>query len=99
MLVFGDQVDDPNLTTRERQVMELVACGMSAKQIAQEVGIAPRTVERHIENCRHKMRARNKAHMVAKAIALGELSLTSNGRGSGGDRAEAGFRPQLLTGS
>jgi DNA-binding CsgD family transcriptional regulator len=72
----GDQyADDPCLTLRERNIIRLVAAGMSAKQIALEVGIAPRTVERHIENCRNKLRARNRTHLVAQAIAHGALSI------------------------
>ena len=37
----------PLLTTREHQVLEFVAQGLSAKEVAQEIDIAPRTVERH----------------------------------------------------
>lgn len=76
MIDVTDQANDPGLTVREREILELVARGMSAKQIAQEVGIAPRTVERHIENCRHKMRARNKTHLIARAVAAGELTFS-----------------------
>jgi LuxR family transcriptional regulator, transcriptional regulator of spore coat protein len=75
MFLLGTQSDEPSLTGRERQVLGMVACGMSAKQIAKNMGIAPRTVERHVENCRHKLRARNKTHLVAKAVALGQLRL------------------------
>ena len=81
-MVAGQQGEDPGLTPREREILQLVASGLSAKQVAQEIGIAPRTVERHIENLRHKMRARNKTHMIAKAVALGELQLDMQlGRG------------------
>lgn len=67
--------DDPNLTSRERAILALVAEGWSAKEIALQLGIAPRTAERHIENVRHKLRARNKTHLIAKAIRCGELCL------------------------
>ena len=63
----------PLLTTREHEVLEFVAQGMSAKEVAQEVKIAPRTVERHIENIRLKIRARNRTHMISLAIELGLL--------------------------
>jgi DNA-binding CsgD family transcriptional regulator len=72
-MIIESQSDDPGLTAREREIIRHVAGGMSAKQIALRVGIAPRTVERHIENCRYKLRARNRTHLIAKAIALGEL--------------------------
>ncbi|WP_226372727.1 response regulator transcription factor [Allosphingosinicella flava] len=63
------------MTRRENEVLELVANGLSAKEVAHQIGIAPRTVERHIENVRMKMRARNRAHMIAQAVATGILNL------------------------
>ena len=74
-MIVEDQHGEPGLTGRERQIIHLIASGLSAKQIALEVGIAPRTVERHIENCRYKLRARNRTHLIAKAIANGELTV------------------------
>ena len=66
---------EPELTHRELEVLELVANGYSAKEVAHQIGIAPRTVERHIENVRLKMRARNRAHMVTQAILSGILKI------------------------
>lgn len=66
---------EPSLTHRELEVLELVANGYSAKEVAQQIGIAPRTVERHIENVRLKMRARNRAHMITQAILSGTLKV------------------------
>ena len=57
------------LTRREIQILELVAQGFSAKEVAQSIAIAPRTVEGHIDTIRLKLQARNRAHMVTKAIA------------------------------
>ena len=65
--------DFVTLSERERQVMECIARGLSSKQCAQELGIAPRTVERHVENLRNKLHARNKPHLVAKALAGGHI--------------------------
>lgn len=76
MLQFDGE--SPFLTSREREVLKLVAGGCSAKQVAQQIGVAPRTAERHIENCRHKLRARNRTHMIAKAIACGELKVAAD---------------------
>jgi LuxR family transcriptional regulator, transcriptional regulator of spore coat protein len=63
----------PLLTARERQVLSLVSNGFSAKEVAQRIEIAPRTVERHIENVRLKLRARNRTHMVTLAVEFGLL--------------------------
>ena len=65
----------PELTTRENEILELVANGYSAKEAANILGIAPRTVERHTENIRLKMRARNRAHMVTQAVLIGALKI------------------------
>jgi DNA-binding CsgD family transcriptional regulator len=58
-----------SLTRREQEILELVALGKSAKEVAQLCQIAPRTVECHLDTMRLKMRARNRTHMVAIAIA------------------------------
>jgi LuxR family transcriptional regulator of spore coat protein len=63
------------LTGREAEVLQLVAKGLSAKEVALELHIAPCTVERHIENVRLKTRTRNRAHMVAFVIQEGWLTL------------------------
>lgn len=64
----------PTLTTRELQILELVALGYSAKEVAQRQGIAFRTVETHLDTMRLKLRARNRTHMVAIAIETGLIS-------------------------
>ena len=64
----------PTLTRRELQILERVALGYSAKEIAQQCGIAHRTVEAHLDTVRLKLRARNRTHMVAIAIDLSLLS-------------------------
>ena len=64
------------MSDRERAVLEAISRGLSAKQCAQELGIAPRTVERHVENLRNKLHARNKPHLVAKALFGGLIQET-----------------------
>jgi DNA-binding CsgD family transcriptional regulator len=68
------------LTPREQEILEFVAKGLSAKEIAGQIGIAPRTVEGHIDSVRLKVRARNKAHMVTQAVLAGVLKLGEPGR-------------------
>jgi DNA-binding CsgD family transcriptional regulator len=75
---FNDQPSASLLSIREHQVLELVAEGMSAKRIAQQLEIAPRTVERHIENIRNKLRATNKTQMIAKALAFGLIKFETS---------------------
>lgn len=74
MVNFPRQQEDfVTLSEREREVLQCVASGLSSKQCAQQLGIAPRTVERHVENLRNKLHARNKPHLVAKALAAGHI--------------------------
>lgn len=68
-----DDRETPRLTAREELVLALVSRGYSAKEIALELQIAPRTVEKHIDHIRLKIRARNRTHMVARAISIGLL--------------------------
>lgn len=63
------------LSAREIEVLELVACGLSAKEIAEELSLSTRTVERHLDNVRGKLRARNRPHLVRQAIELGEIDI------------------------
>ena len=70
-----EECAEPTLSPREQQILQLVANGYSAKEVAGHAGIAPRTVERHVENIRLKLRARNRAHMVTQAILAGYLEI------------------------
>lgn len=70
---YRELINLTQLTGRETEVLSLIADGLSAKQVAQELEIAPCTVERHIENVRLKTRTRNRAHLVAYVIREGLL--------------------------
>lgn len=59
------------LTEREQDVVYLAAKGLSSKEAAKELEIAPRTVERHLENSRLKLRARNRTHLIAICLVEG----------------------------
>ncbi len=72
--MISHNVGNLELTPRELQILKLIAQGYSAKETAQEISIAPRTVEGHISTMRLKLRARNRAHMVSNAIAAGALT-------------------------
>jgi DNA-binding CsgD family transcriptional regulator len=72
-LYMDDSSHDPidQLTPRELETLRAIALGLSAKEVAKLLNIAPRTVERHIDHIRLKTRTRNRSHMVAFAIANG----------------------------
>jgi DNA-binding CsgD family transcriptional regulator len=73
MLIDFDSAST-RLTPREREVLGLAANGYTSKEIGQQIGIAHRTVERHIENSRLKLAARNRAHLISKALKAGLLT-------------------------
>ncbi|WP_407875016.1 response regulator transcription factor [Qipengyuania nanhaisediminis] len=64
------------LTEREISIIELTASGLSAKEAAIKLRIAPRTVEKHLDNSRLKLHARNSAHLVALCCGMGVLKTT-----------------------
>lgn len=64
---------DKILTPRERQVMHLVAEGLSSHQIAQKLGVSSRTVEVHRANLLRKLKVRSTAELVSFSIEHGIL--------------------------
>jgi two-component system response regulator FixJ len=59
------------LSPRQREVMYLVAEGLSNKQIALRLGISRRTVENYRAWAMERMGARNLADLVRKVLTLG----------------------------
>jgi DNA-binding CsgD family transcriptional regulator len=62
------------LTPREREVVELVAMGLSGARIADELFISPQTVRTHVRNAMEKLGARTRAHLIAIALRDGHLA-------------------------
>jgi FixJ family two-component response regulator len=60
-----------NLTSREREVLALVASGLMNKQIAAELGLAEITVKIHRGHIMKKMGARSLADLIRMAETLG----------------------------
>jgi FixJ family two-component response regulator len=60
-----------SLTAREKQVIGLIATGLSNKQIAAEAGISTATAKVHRANIMRKMQARSLADLLRMADMLG----------------------------
>lgn len=66
----GEAARPPSaLSRREREVVILVARGMSNRQVAGELSISPATVERHVANILGKLGFHSRAQIAAWAVA------------------------------
>lgn len=63
------------LTAREKSCLTWVMHGLTAAEIAERLNITERTVVFHLTHCRTKLQARNLPQAVARALALGELTV------------------------
>lgn len=63
------------ISPREKEVLNLVAQGLSTKLVADRLGISTRTVESHRINMLKKMKVGNTAELVRKAIEAGIIVL------------------------
>jgi DNA-binding NarL/FixJ family response regulator len=65
------QVSRQPLTRREQEVLQLVAEGKSTKEIADVLGISPRTAESHRKRIKRKLQIRDTAGLVRYAVRQG----------------------------
>lgn len=63
------------LTERERETLQLMARGLTNKEIAAELGISENTVKTHISNLFHKLDAHDRTSAVTRALSLGLIEL------------------------
>jgi len=62
------------LSPREREVLRLIAKGRTNKEIAEQLSLSVRTVERHRSSIMNKIGLQNRAELVAYAVRQGFLS-------------------------
>ncbi len=63
--------DRDALTSREREVLDLIAAGLSNGQIAARLVIAPKTAEHHVSRVLAKLGVRSRAEAAAHAVREG----------------------------
>jgi pimeloyl-ACP methyl ester carboxylesterase/DNA-binding CsgD family transcriptional regulator len=68
------------LSPREREVVALVAQGMTNREIAEAMVISPRTAENHLQHVLNRLGLRSRAHVVAWAIEHGFPTHTNTAR-------------------
>src|SRR6478752_2683807 len=65
----------PQLSPREREIMHLMAEGLTAEAIGSQLGVSVETVRTHVRNVIRKLQARNRVHAIALALERGEIAL------------------------
>jgi DNA-binding NarL/FixJ family response regulator len=68
----------PQLSPREREIMHLMAEGMTAEAIGDKISVSVETVRTHVRNVIRKLQARNRVHAIAIALERGEIALDSS---------------------
>jgi two-component system NarL family response regulator len=77
------QMSEPDtkaLTSREREIVRLVALGFHNTEIAQRLSISEGTVKTHINNVFHKLEARDRVALTLYAIRLGLIGVNEKAR-------------------
>jgi DNA-binding NarL/FixJ family response regulator len=73
MTVFQPQNDGaaPTLSSREREVLDLMSRGATNREIAAALHLSPHTIHEHTSGLYRKLGARNRADAVQRAARLG----------------------------
>lgn len=71
LLRASSEARTPALTDRERQILVLIATGMTDQEIAGQLAISVRTVRSHLDNIGSKLGERRRAALASQAHRLG----------------------------
>jgi len=72
---LAEHAADDELTTREIEVLQLIATGNANKQIADQLSIGEATVKSHVTNILSKLSASDRAHAVTIGLKRGIIQL------------------------
>jgi DNA-binding NarL/FixJ family response regulator len=61
----------PELTERERELLELIARGLNNQAIADRLVLSPKTVRNHVSNIFSKLQVRDRAEAIVRAREAG----------------------------
>jgi DNA-binding NarL/FixJ family response regulator len=62
------------LSKREREIMDLLAQGLTGEQVAERLFLSPETIKTHIRNAMNKLEANTRVHAIAIALRKGFIS-------------------------
>lgn len=61
----------PQLTEREREILELIARGLSNQQITDRLVLSPKTIRNHVSNIFSKLQVRDRGEAIVRAREAG----------------------------
>jgi len=67
---------EQELTPREREILQLLAQGLSNREIADQLSLSTATVKGHIESIYSKLKVNSRTEAVTSALRLGILQLS-----------------------
>lgn len=65
--------EPPDFTSREAEILALLAAGLSTNEVGRELHISGHTVTHHIGKMMNRIEASNRTELVARGYALGVL--------------------------
>ena len=77
------------LTSRETEILKMVAKGMSYKQIAERLVLSHRTVQNHVQNTLRKLQMHNRVELTRYAIEQGLDEDDDDGHATTAERARS----------
>ncbi len=87
--IMADRESTNPLTTRELEILALVAGGLRNREIAQTLAVSEQTVKNHLSTVLHKFGVPNRTQAVAYAVRHGWLVLRES---EDGQAVEVGYR-------
>jgi DNA-binding NarL/FixJ family response regulator len=70
------QTSAPQLTRREKEVLELIASNFSSKEIAEQLFLSKRTIDNHRLSLLLKLEVKNSAALIRKAMQMGLINIS-----------------------
>jgi DNA-binding CsgD family transcriptional regulator len=74
-MVSGKSTKKTSLSSRELEILELVATGLTNQDIGDKLEISKRTVDNHISNILTKTKTDNRVELIRWALYSGKICL------------------------
>ena len=74
-VVEGEDPGEELLSSRQTEILQMIADGQSTKQVARELGITQKTVHNHLNAIYRRLDTQSLTHAVLSAVRLGIIDL------------------------